>query len=128
MRLEHIRQVSELVRRPGKYDLEGWRPLVRNNLFLRESGAVASQFHIPEAIEPYAADVVGARRGIVLGKKSGLDSIRLKAEGLGLVVPESQGAAVLAAVKCKAIANRGLVRDEEFRVTVQSVPGKNLEH
>ena len=51
---------------------------------MRESGAVASQFHIPEAIEPYSAELVGATRGIVLGKKSGLDSIRLKAEELGL--------------------------------------------
>ena len=38
-------------------------------------------------------------RGIVLGKKSGLDSIRLKAEELGLDVPEERHAEVLAAVK-----------------------------
>ena len=47
MKLEHIREVSELVRRAGKYELEGWKPLIGENLFLRESGAVASQFHIP---------------------------------------------------------------------------------
>jgi len=122
MRLEHIREVSELVRRAGKYELEGWKPLVGDNLFLRESGAVASQFHIPEAIEPYAADVVGAMRCIVLGKKSGLDSIRLMAEELSLDVAESPGATVLEAVKRKAIMNGGLVSDEEFRVIVQSMP------
>jgi isopropylmalate/homocitrate/citramalate synthase len=116
LNLQRIREVSEVVRRAGKYELEGWKPLIGNNLFLRESGAVASQFHIPEAIEPYAADLVGATRGVVLGKKSGLDSIRLKAEELGLDIPEPDRARVLEAVKSKAIATGGLVSNDEFRV------------
>jgi len=124
LKLERIREVSEVVRRAGKYELEGWKPLIGDNLFLRESGAVASQFHIPEAIEPYAAELVGARRGIVLGKKSGLDSVRLKAEELHLDVPEAQRSAVLHAVKRKAIANGGLLSDEEFRAIVQNLTAK----
>jgi isopropylmalate/homocitrate/citramalate synthase len=76
---------------------------------------VASQFHDPPAIEPYAASVVGAERGIVLGKKSGLDSIRLKAEELGLELPEERFAEVLAAVKRLGTAQRRLVTDAEFR-------------
>jgi isopropylmalate/homocitrate/citramalate synthase len=116
--LERIREVSEFVRRAGKYELEGWKPLIGDNLFLRESGAVASQFHIPEAIEPYSAELVGATRGIVLGKKSGLDSIRLKAEELGIDLPESQRALVLQEVKRAAIAKSGLVSNEEFAAIV----------
>lgn len=123
MNLERIREVSDVVRRAGKYKLEGWKPLIGDNLFLRESGAVASQFHIPEAIEPYAAELVGATRGVVLGKKSGLDSIRLKAEELGLDLPQSQRAVVLEAVKRKAIAAGGLVSDDEFRTIVQGMTG-----
>jgi isopropylmalate/homocitrate/citramalate synthase len=125
LNLQRIREVSETVRRAGKYELEGWKPLIGDNLFLRESGAVASQFHIPEAIEPYAADLVGAKRGIVLGKKSGLDSIRLKAEELRLDVPEVRRAVLLEAVKRKAIANAGLVSDDEFRAILQSLADKN---
>jgi homocitrate synthase NifV len=119
MKLERIREVSAFVQRAGKYELEGWKPLIGENLFMRESGAVASQFHMPEAIEPYAADIVGARRGIVLGKKSGLDSIRLKAEELGIDVPESRRAAVLQEVKRMAITNGSLVADEEFAAIVR---------
>lgn len=114
LKLERIREVSEFVRRAGKYELEGWKPLIGDNLFLRESGAVASQFHMPEAIEPYASELVGARRGIVLGKKSGLDSIRLKAEELGIALSEEQRPVVLQRVKRAAIANGRLVTDEEF--------------
>jgi isopropylmalate/homocitrate/citramalate synthase len=121
LNLERIREVSDVVRRAGKYELEGWKPLIGDNLFLRESGAVASQFHIPEAIEPYAAEIVGATRGVVLGKKSGLESIRLKAAELGLDLPESVRARVLDAVKRKAIALGGLVSNDDFRAIVASV-------
>jgi len=121
MNLEKIRDVSAAVRRAGKYELEGWKPLIGENLFRRESGAVASQFHIPEAIEPYSAELVGAQRGIVLGKKSGLDSVRLKAEVLGLDLPESARNAVLEAVKHKAVEKGGLLNDNEFRSIVRDV-------
>ena len=53
-------------------------------LYRRESGAVASQFHDPPSIEPYSSELVQTERAIVLGKKSGVDSIRIKAEELGL--------------------------------------------
>lgn len=118
LKLERIREVSEFVRRAGKYELEGWKPLIGDNLFLRESGAVASQFHMPEAIEPYSSELVGATRGIVLGKKSGLDSIRLKAEMLGVELEEAKRAPVLQAVKRAAIENGRLITDEEFLAIV----------
>ena len=123
MKLERIREVSEFVRKAGKYELEGWKPLIGNNLFLRESGAVASQFHIPEAIEPYAAELVGATRGIVLGKKSGLDSVRIKAQQLGIELPEPARAQVLQAVKQAAIASGGLITDDTFIAIVRQTTG-----
>jgi isopropylmalate/homocitrate/citramalate synthase len=119
--LSKIRQVSEAVCRAAGYQLEAWKPLVGENLFTRESGAVASQFHIPEAIEPYSAALVGAERRIVLGKKSGLDSIDLKARELGLEIPGESRAAVLAEVKKRAIAKRGLLTDAEFRQIVAAL-------
>jgi isopropylmalate/homocitrate/citramalate synthase len=122
--LTKLRKVSEFVQRTSGYSLEPWKPAVGQNLFMRESGAVASQFHIPEAIEPFSADLVGARRQIVLGKKSGLDSIVLKAKELGLEVPESQRSAVLAAVKNKGIGEHRLVTDSEFRNIVLQVSCK----
>jgi isopropylmalate/homocitrate/citramalate synthase len=111
------------VARESGYTLDAWKPVVGENLFLRESGAVASQFKIPEAIEPFSADLVNARRAIVLGKKSGLDSIVLKCEELGLTVPEEKRATVLAAVKQRGIAKRALVTDDEFRAIVAQICG-----
>jgi isopropylmalate/homocitrate/citramalate synthase len=116
--LAKAREVSEVVQKAGGYTVDAWKPLVGQNLFMRESGAVASQFHIPEAIEPYSSTIVNARRLVVLGKKSGLDSIDLKAKELAITFPVDQRAPILAAVKKRAIAKRGLLSDEEFRQIV----------
>jgi len=116
--LKKIRDVSDVVSRSAGYKLEAWKPLVGENLFMRESGAVASQFHIPEAIEPYSSEIVSAKRQIVLGKKSGLDSIDLKSRELDLKIAADRRAPILEAVKQLAISKRGLVSDEEFRTIV----------
>ncbi len=115
LRLDRARGVSERVRELSGYALEPWKPVTGETLFRRESGAVASQFHDPPSIEPYSSELVAAERGIVLGKKSGLDSIRIKAEELGLDLPQERQAEVLAQVKALGMRKRGLVSDEEFR-------------
>ena len=121
LNLDKARDASRAVSAAAGYTLDAWKPLVGENLFMRESGAVASQFHIPEAIEPYSSELVNAKRSIVLGKKSGLDSIDLKCKELGLVITPEQRAPILAAVKKRAIARRGLVSDQEFREIVGSL-------
>src|SRR5713101_5849095 len=120
LNLEKVREVSEVVRRAAGYTLEAWKPLVGENLFMRESGAVASQFHLPEAIEPYSAEIVRAERRVVLGKKSGLDSIELKCKELGVTITAEQRGPVLAAVKQAAVkqaaaGKSGLVSNDQFR-------------
>jgi isopropylmalate/homocitrate/citramalate synthase len=119
LRLECIRDVSARVRELSGYELEPWKPVVGENLFRRESGAVASQFHDPPAIEPYSSELVAAERSVVLGKKSGLDSIRIAVERLGLAVPEEQWPDLLARVKALGTEKRGLVTDDEFRALAQ---------
>ena len=114
LRLERAREVSERVRELSGYQLEPWKPLVGDTLFRRESGAVASQFHDPPSIEPYSAEVVAAERAIVLGKKSGIDSIRIKAAELGLELSEEEERALLEAVKARGAEKRGLVSDDEL--------------
>src|SRR5438309_902856 len=124
--LSKVREVSEVVRRAAGCTLEAWKPLVGENLFMRESGAVATQFHIPEAIEPYSSEIVQAERRIVLGKKSGLDSIDLKCKELGIAIRPEQRATILAAVKKRSIAKHGLVSDEDFREIVAQLAGAGV--
>jgi isopropylmalate/homocitrate/citramalate synthase len=115
LRHERVRELSQLVERLAGTPLAAWKPVTGENLFTRESGAVAAQFHDPPAIEPYSSELVGAKRGIVLGKKSGLDSIRIKLDELGLDFPADRHAELLEAVKRLGVRKRGLVTDSEFR-------------
>ena len=115
LNLKKICEVSRLVRGAAGHELEPWKPVVGENLFMRESGAVASQFHIPEAIEPFSAELVGATRAIVLGKKSGIDSIAIKSKDLGISLTAEQQQTALSAVKRAGTEKRGLVTDAEFR-------------
>ena len=121
LRLDRARQVSRLVRETTGTELEAWKPVVGENLFRRESGAVASQFHDPPAIEPYSSELVGAERSVVLGKKSGIDSIRIAVERLGLDVPEEKWPDLLARVKALGAEKRGLVTDEEFEALLRGL-------
>ncbi|HEY5660597.1 MAG TPA: hypothetical protein VIR59_07410 [Gaiellaceae bacterium] len=115
LRLDRVRAFADRLQALSGYELEPYKPLVGDNLFRRESGAVASQFHDPPAIEPYSSDVVAAKRGIVLGKKSGIDSIRIKAEELGLELDDDTERRLLTQVKELGTKKRGIVSDDEFR-------------
>jgi isopropylmalate/homocitrate/citramalate synthase len=113
--LTQARELARLVAGRASTPLAPWKSVTGDNLFVRESGAVASQFHDPPAIEPYASELVGQKRGIVLGKKSGLDSIRIKVEELGLDIPADRHAELLAKVKASGTRRRGLVDDTELK-------------
>jgi isopropylmalate/homocitrate/citramalate synthase len=115
LRLERVRDLSARVQELSGTPLAPWKPVTGDNLFTRESGAVAAQFHDPPAIEPYSSELVGAERAIVLGKKSGLDSIRIKLDELGLELSEDELPAVLEAVKKAGTRKRGVLTDGEFR-------------
>jgi isopropylmalate/homocitrate/citramalate synthase len=116
--LGKAREISRIVQEAGDYTVDGWKPVVGEFLYTRESGAVANQFHIPEAIEPYSADIVSAARKIVLGKKSGLSNIKLKLQDLGLEVAADKHADILNDVKVQATAAQRLMNDDEFRAVV----------
>lgn len=118
LRFDRAREVSALVRERSGYTLEPWKPVVGDTLFTRESGAVASQFHDPPAIEPFSSELVGAQRRLVLGKKSGLDSIRIKLDELALQASDEGQADLLRQVKDLGARKKGLVTDEEFRALV----------
>jgi isopropylmalate/homocitrate/citramalate synthase len=116
--LTRSRSLSQLVAKRSRTPLPPWKAVTGGGLFTRESGAVAAQFHDPPAIEPYASELVGAERGIVLGKKSGIDSIAIALDRLGLEVPEERRAELLASVKRLGTEKRRLVSDDDFRQLV----------
>ena len=91
------------------------KAVVGDNSFRHEAGmVVAGVLRDPFAAEPYAPELVGQHRQILVGKKSGLMSISHKVGELGLDVPEDQFAEILRRVKDEAINKRRALTDDEF--------------
>ncbi len=115
LRLDRARDLGRLVQelagtplRPGRRS-----PATTSSHVSRAPSPRSSTTRRPSSRTPRS--LVGAERGIVLGKKSGIDSIRIKIDELGLDVPEDRHAALLEAVKRAGTKKRGLVTDAEFR-------------
>lgn len=121
LRLELVSMVSARVRELSGYAMAPWMPLVGENLFHRETGTAASQFRDPPAIEPYAADLVGQTRTVVLGKRSGKESLRIKCEELGIALPDERLGDLLEQVKRFGTQKRGILSDDEFRTLVSEL-------
>lgn len=119
--LSKAREVSNLVQQYGKYTVDSWKPVVGKYIFTRESGGVASQFHMPEAIEPYSSEILATDRHVALGKKAGLANIKIKLNELGLSAPEDKYPDLLAKVKALGTSEKRLVTDDEFRAMVSEV-------
>ena len=94
--------------------LPPWKAVTGERALHARVGAVAAQFHEPPAIEPYASELVGAERGIVLGKKSGIDSIRIALASSGSTSQLTATAELLASVKRSGRRSSGLVTDDEL--------------
>ncbi|MEA3253749.1 MAG: pyruvate carboxyltransferase, partial [Chloroflexota bacterium] len=106
------------------------RPFVSDGLNDIESGIVSSWYkncfeEYPTAIAPILPAFVGHRPGrVVMGKKSGLESVVIWAEKLGIELNEEQVAEVLRQVKQRAIAVKRLLNEDEFKEIALGVKGK----
>ncbi len=77
---------------------------------------------MPLGIFPFIPELVGHERvEILLGKKSGRDSIYYVAKKLGLTVPESAVEEIPQKVKTTSEANKRELAQGEFLQLVQSV-------
>jgi isopropylmalate/homocitrate/citramalate synthase len=69
---------------------------------------------------PYRWDVVGqAAPKIVIGKGSGIDSIKSALKNIGVEFTEEEAMQVLAAVKEHSLGTKQLLTDAEFRGVVE---------
>ncbi len=129
LRFEKMCELSQLVREIGKFAVPSNRPVVGDLLFQIESGIIATWFlncseeHFLEVF-PYHPSLVGQRdAGIVLGKNSGLDSIRHWLEKAGGKATEVELQELLMRVKERAYELHGLLGKKDFlRVAQKFVP------
>lgn len=113
--LTRLTEVSRLVETLSNTPLQKHKPVVGRHAFSHESGmVVAGVLEEPFVAEAYAPELVGARREILIGKKSGAKSIEAKLAGNGITLSKEAVRSLLDDVKKKALAVKRSLTDEEF--------------
>ena len=106
------------------------RPLVGDTVNDIESGILASWFRnsfeqYPIELFPVLPEFVGHRPPrVVLGKQSGLDSVAIWAERLGIELTEQETKKILTQVKLRSLNLKRLLTEDEFRKMAQCVRAK----
>ncbi len=123
IKFDKLAELAEVVREISGFPLAPNKPVVGDRSFTRESGmGVNLVKDHPMVLFGMNPNFVGRQPEYVLGKKSGMASVSMKLEDLGLPpVSEDQQAAILKAVKELGISKKALVTDEEFKAIVARV-------
>ncbi|MBS7643259.1 pyruvate carboxyltransferase [Candidatus Bathyarchaeota archaeon] len=128
IKYDKLLELSELVQQLSGVAMPPNKPVVGANAFKIESGIIAawwarvSDLGIPLEILPFRWDLIGQRKPqLLLGKKSGKDSVTFKARELGLSIPDELVDKILLEIKTAAIAKKAPLADEEFRTIVDRI-------
>ena len=121
---QQLVDLSRTVCRYAGHTIPANRAVVGPSLFTIESGIVAGFMKrcgetMPTELFPYRWDVVGHEPPeVVLGKGSGLPSIELWLDKLGLDADEGERDQLLRLVKERSLAGKRLLTEDDFRELV----------
>ena len=122
IRYGKLNEVSKLVEQLSGIKMPPIKPVTGENVFKREAGAAVLQLtRYPPAVEVFPPELVGGKREIVLGKKSGRHSIEWKLNKLGITATEEQIKTILSKVKAESEKKKALITDEEFKLIIKQV-------
>jgi len=114
--------LSKLVEELSGVKMPPHKPVVGDGAFKVESGIIASwwlrlkEINKPLVMYPYTWDLVGQGGvEIVLGKKSGRDSVIYKLKNLGLKLSTEEADRILEHVKEESIKRKSPISDEVFK-------------
>lgn len=115
IKYEKLYELSQLVQELSGVRVQTHKSVVGDGAFRHESGiSVDGILELPWTGEAFAPEFVGQKRKIVLGKKSGKNSIAHQLGTLGLSATPSQADEILAAVKDESIRTKGPLSPERF--------------
>lgn len=121
LKFEKLRTLSKLVQERSGITVPPQKPIVGDGLFTTESGIIAGWWNRLEELDrplemfPFLPTTVGHDPvKIILGKKSGRDSITYKAKKLNLKINEDQIDTILTTIKEESILKKRALTDEEF--------------
>ena len=122
-------ELSRLVRERANHSIPSNRQVVGERLFEVESGIIAGWYHQaidehPTELFPYHWDLVGQPPArIVYGKGSGLPSVAVALESLGVEADEEQMRKLVGMIKARALLHKALLPFEEVAEMIAEVTG-----
>lgn len=110
-----FRELSEYVAHASGRPIPTWKPIVGANLFVYESSARASGvLEDPANYEIFPPEAVGLTRRFILGKYSGVESLKMKLAEHGLTMSDQEAAAFVIRIRSKSVALKRALLDEEL--------------
>ena len=126
LKLDKLYSLAKLVEKLSGHKVASNRPVVGDQLFQIESGIIASWWmncgeNNPTELFPYHWDVVGQPAPkIVIGKGSGIDSIKMRLRQMGIAFTEEEAMQVVMAVKEFSLQHKRLLTEEEFKTVLKA--------
>jgi isopropylmalate/homocitrate/citramalate synthase len=127
LKYDKLYGLARLVEQLSGHKVASNRPVVGEQLFQIESGIIASWWQNcgkdnPTELFPFHWSVVGQPPAkVVLGKGSGIDSIKAALKGIGVDATDEEAMQVVAGVKEFSLQHKRLLTDAEFRSVVAKV-------
>ncbi len=129
---EKLYELSKEIRRLSGHTIPSNREIVGDHLFDVESGIVTTWYknlteggHNLTEMFPFLPQVVGQNEPrIVLGKGSGIDSIGIWLDRIGVKASDEEMMEILTQVKAYSLEKKALLTEEEFRKIVDKVVSK----
>ena len=122
LRLDKLYELAKLVEEHSRVRLANNKPISGEVCFTREIGLGMDVIKKePTAILPIRPESVGRSFRLVLGKKSGKASIKLKLESMGITADDQQIDTLLNRVKLLSIREKRYLTDDEFNEIIKEV-------
>jgi len=116
IKYEYLKETSDLVAEISNVTLQNHKAVVGRTSFSHESGmVVAGLLKMPFTAEPYSPEFVGQVRSILIGKKTGLHSLDVKLQEMGIPLTKEKKVNMLSKVKQLAINEKRALTDKEIR-------------
>jgi len=125
--LSKFYEASVLLQRYSGVKLQRHKAVTGTGAFAQEAGLVVTGWkELPFTAEPYLPELVGQKASLLLGKKSGRDSIVVKLNEMGISASEEEVGKMLKEVKERAQKTKEPIGDEEFETIVRQVTQKKM--
>lgn len=122
LKLEYIHETALLVEKLSGILIHPHKSVIGANAFTHETGmTVSGIMNNPSTAEAYNPELVGQKRRILIGKKSGLASIKFALKSNGIELSDNQQKLLLKKVKEHSIVKKKDLTGEEFLEIVGEV-------